>query len=221
MQLYSQTALAFPTQTLSFQPINGNLFQAGSLSLTLPSTPRFVHAIFILFPLTNEYRKVYVNPMLKEWTLKMGGYGQVPDISTSTTSAKFYELCANALNMNNDSQGFNEEVMKSLVLVNDSDAVEGNHSNDITNFFIGIPVETNHTFQQGQTSNSAIAYYFNATQDPLSQCVGNMTAPPIMGFLKDSVLAIQLREGGTPLFLSTSLTSQVRFRYNWMNYFSI
>jgi hypothetical protein len=72
MQRYSQTALAFPTQTLSFQPMNGNLNQAGSLSLTLTSTPRFVDSIFILFPMTNEYRTVYFNPLLKEWTLKMG-----------------------------------------------------------------------------------------------------------------------------------------------------
>jgi hypothetical protein len=146
MQRYSQTALAFLTQTLSFQPMNGNRNQARSLSLTLTSTPRFVDSIFILFPLTNEHRTVYLNPLLKEWTLKMGGYGQVPDISTSTTSAKFYELCANALNMNNDSQGFNEEVMKYLVLVNDSVAIEGHRSNGITNFFIGIPVERDYTF---------------------------------------------------------------------------
>jgi hypothetical protein len=53
MQRYSQTALAFPTQTLSFQPMTGNLNQAGSLSLTLTSTPRFVDSIFILFPMTN------------------------------------------------------------------------------------------------------------------------------------------------------------------------
>jgi hypothetical protein len=101
--------------------------------------------------------------------------------------------------MNNDSQGFNEEVMKSLVLVNDTVLIEGNRSNDISNFFIGIPVETDHAFQQGQTSNSAITYYFNANQDPSSIYVGNTTASPIMGFLKDSVLAIQLREGGTPI----------------------
>jgi hypothetical protein len=89
--------------------------------------------------------------------------------------------------------------MKSLVIGNDSVAIEGHRSNDITNFFIGIPVETDYTFQQGQTSNSAITYYFNANQDSTSPYVGNMTASPIMGFLKDSVLAIQLREGGTPI----------------------
>jgi hypothetical protein len=89
--------------------------------------------------------------------------------------------------------------MRSLVLVNDSVAIEGNLSNDITNFFIGIPVETDHTFQQGQTSNSALTYYFKEIQESIRPYVGNMTASPIMGFLKDSVLAIQLREGGTPI----------------------
>jgi hypothetical protein len=89
--------------------------------------------------------------------------------------------------------------MKSLTLPNDFLTYQGWKSNDITNFFIGIPVETDHTFQQGQTSNSAITYYLRATQPAGAPYVGVMTASPIMGFLKDSVLAIQLREGGTPI----------------------
>jgi hypothetical protein len=132
----------------------------------------------------------------------MGGYGQVPDIGTSTYSLRFYELCANALNMNNDSQGFNEEVMKSIVLPPNYPPeveTEGNKSNDITNFFIGIPVETDHTFQQGQTSNSAITYYLQGSQSVNSEYYQFMTASPLMGFLKDSVLAIQLRNGGPPV----------------------
>jgi hypothetical protein len=200
MQLYSQTALAFPTQTLSFQPMNGTLRASNPVSLTLTSTPRFVDSIFILFPLTNDFRTIYINPRFDNWSLKMGGYGQVPDVEISSTGPRFYELCTNALNMNNDSQGFNDEVMNSLI-PNRVMTTEGVTSNDITNFFIGIPVETDHTFQQGQTSNSAITYYFRATQpdDGTSQYYNKMTLSPIIGFLKDSVLAIQLREGGTPI----------------------
>jgi hypothetical protein len=101
--------------------------------------------------------------------------------------------------MNNDSQGFNEEVMKSLTLPNNDEELIGWKSNDITNFFIGIPVETDHTYQQGMTSNSAITFYLRASQQEDGPYVGGMTASPIMGFLRDSVLAIQLREGGTPI----------------------
>jgi hypothetical protein len=75
----------------------------------------------------------------------------------------------------------------------------GNQSNDISNFFMGIPVETDHTFQQGQTSNSAITYYLQASQPTTGPYFNTMTASPIMAFLKDSVLAIQLREGSTPI----------------------
>jgi hypothetical protein len=202
MQRYSQTALSFPIQTLSFQPMNGSLYQKTNVSLTLTTTPRFVDSIFIIFPLTNDYKTVFFNPIFDEWTLKMGGYGQIPDVGTTTYSPRFYELCTNALNMNNDSQGFNEEVMRSIVLPPSYPPVvvtAGNKSNDITNFFIGIPVETDHTFQQGQTSNSSITYYLQGSQSVNSAYYQFMTASPLMGFLKDSVLAIQLREGSTPI----------------------
>jgi hypothetical protein len=104
--------------------------------------------------------------------------------------------------MNNDSHGFNEEVMRSNVLHQsyppEVDTI-GKRSNDITNFFMGISVETDHTFQQEQTSNSAITYYLQGTQSTSSAYYKYMTASPLMGFLKDSVLAIQLRDGGPPV----------------------
>jgi hypothetical protein len=80
MQRYSQTALAFPIQTISFQPMNGNLARKTGISCTLTTTPRFVDTIFILFPQSNKHRTCYINPMLSEWSLKMGGYGQIPDL---------------------------------------------------------------------------------------------------------------------------------------------
>jgi hypothetical protein len=104
--------------------------------------------------------------------------------------------------MNNDSQGFNEEVMRSIVLPPEDPPLvtaTGIKSNDITNFFMGIPVETDNTFQQGQTSISAITYYLQGSQSTDSLYYQYMTASPLMGFLKDSVLAIQLREGSTPI----------------------
>jgi hypothetical protein len=130
----------------------------------------------------------------------MCGYGQVPDVAPSTYSPRFYELCSNALNMNNDSEGFNEEVMRSIVLPQNYPpklVTAGNRSNDITNFFLDIPVETDHTYQQGQTSNSAITYYLQGSQSTESYYYKFMTASPLKGFLKDSVLTIQLREGST------------------------
>jgi hypothetical protein len=75
----------------------------------------------------------------------------------------------------------------------------GHRSNDISNFFMGIPVETDHTFQQGQTINSSITYYFQGSQPQDAPYFNTMTASSIMSFLKDSVLAIQLREGSTPI----------------------
>jgi hypothetical protein len=201
MSRYSQTALAFPIQTLTFQAMNGTLWGQTDISLSLTTTPRFVDSIFILFPLNASYKTCYNNPHLTNWALKMGGYGQIPDVATDTWTPKFYELCANAMNMNNDSQSFNKEVARSLTyhVVNDDMSVTGYYSSDLTNFFIGIPVETDHTFQQWQTSNSAITYYFKAKQANSGSFYSSMSSNPLMGFLKDSVLAIQLREGGTPI----------------------
>jgi hypothetical protein len=211
MARYYQTALAFPVQTLTFQPMNGNLKLRPIVDLSLTTTPRFVDSIFILFPYNNLYRSVYHNPNLTNWALKMGGYGQVPDIPTDTWGTVFYELCSNALNTNNDSQGFNHEVERSIAYPGQKDWLTKSYrSFDDTNFFIGIPVETDYTFQQGQTSNSAITYQFKANQtgDPnpdnpplkyQTPFFRGMTSNPLMGCLKVSVLAIQLREGGTPI----------------------
>jgi hypothetical protein len=203
MQRYSQTALAFPIQTISFQPMNGNLVQRTGISCTLTTTPRFVDTIFILFPYDNNHRTCYINPMLSELSLKMGGYGQIPDLTTTTFSPLFYELCTNAMNMNNDSQGFNKDVSRSLAMGHNNPDDDGivkrdRHSNDITNFFMAIPVETDHTFQQGQTSNSSISCELKAKADD-HHPFWDMTSNPLIGFLKDSVMAIQLREGGTPI----------------------
>jgi hypothetical protein len=142
-----------------------------------------------------------MNPLITDWSLKMGGYGQVPDVATNTWTPKFYELCANALNMNNDSQSFNKEVERSLTYHDTAGnvALTGVYSRDITNFFIGIPTETDYTFQQGQTSNSAITYYFKGKGPTNTSFYTKMSSNPLMGFLKDSVLAIQFREGGTPI----------------------
>jgi hypothetical protein len=114
MARYSQTALAFPVQTLTFQPMNGSLREKLLVDLSLTTTPRFVDSIFILFPYNNLYRTCYHNPNLQNWSLKMGGYGQIPDVATDTYGPVFYEMCSNTLNTNNDSQGFNHEVERSL-----------------------------------------------------------------------------------------------------------
>jgi hypothetical protein len=63
---------------------------------------------------------------------------------------------------------------------------------------MAIPVETDHTFQQGQTSISSISYELKA-KAPANHIYWNMSSNPLMGSLKDSVMAIQLREGGTPI----------------------
>jgi hypothetical protein len=72
MQRYSGTALSFPIQTLSFQPMNGSLYQKTNVSLTLTTTPRFVDSIFIIFPLTNDYKTVYYNSIFDEFDFENG-----------------------------------------------------------------------------------------------------------------------------------------------------
>ncbi len=202
---YSRESLSFPIQTLTFQGMNGNM-KPENVDLTVTSTPRFVDMITILFPYNSNYRTCYENPCFDSFTLKMGGYGTIPDVQYNSASPAFYEMVANALNTNNDLTGFNKDVMRSIV--NSAVSNKGTESNDVTNFVMAFPVSTDHTFQQGQTSNTPITYQFKGMQSnakdsndnpTVSPYLGDEQCSPIMGFLKDSVLAIQLRPNGPPI----------------------
>ncbi len=198
IQRYSSQALSFPIQTLVFNPMNATIDTSG-VHATLTSTPRFNDMLFILFPKSNTYKTCFENPFFDTLQLKMGGYGSVPDQSCTSYGAEFYENAANALNMNNDLVGFDNDVVKSMTQQSPTNI--GWRSNDVTNFIAPFPTSTDHTFQQGQTSNAPITYdfkgQFSTSLDSTSKLT--TTCVPIMGFLKDSVFAIQLRPNGPPI----------------------
>ena len=198
IQRYMKESLSFPIQTLTFNQMNGNMGgTTGKNDFTLTVTPRFVDTIFVLFPKTNTFRTCYENPLFNSFVLKMGGYGTMPEIAYSSTSPEFYELVSNAFNTNNDLTGFNKDVMKSLT--NASNSSTGYYSKDVSNFVLAFPTSTDNTFQQGQTSNTAITYQLKTEFGSGSPYYNTSTCTPIMGLLKDSVLAIQLRPSGPPI----------------------
>jgi hypothetical protein len=141
----------------------------------------------------------------------MGGYGSIPDVECTSYGPRFYEICANALNVNNDSVGFNKDVSRSLTFDGDAalaDLIKADgtnsayRSNDATNFAICLPVEPDFSFQQGQTANSPITYSFKGKMKDTSAFAKNVETQPIFGFLKSSVLAVQLRGEGQPPIVS-------------------
>jgi len=210
VQRYSSEALSFPVMTLNVQQMNVTL--GGKLSATLTTTPRFVDTIFMLFSKGSYDRTCHLNPLFKDWQIKMGGYGSFPDVSVSSYGAQFYEIMCNSYNVNTDVACFNDDVMKSLTQIayDPTEVVPpgseptlsaippiGYKSNDVTNFVLAIPCSTDGTYQQGQTSNTPITYQFNAsfpsTSPYYSSCVAQMCS------LRDSVFAIQVKPGGTPV----------------------
>lgn len=200
---YEQTALSFPIQTLTFHQMNGRIDHSkwtssgGQASVTSTAVPRFVDSIFFLFPLNAYHRTCYDNILATEYSLKMGGYGTFPEVTYSSWSPEFLEVSGNVFNVNNDLTGFNKDVMRSLI--QNAYNTTGFTPFDTSNFVLSIPTSTDNTFQQGQTSNTTINYQLQlklASESPIlssaSSCV------PLIGFLKDSVLAIQRRPGGAP-----------------------
>ena len=202
-QRYTNQSLSFPTQTLTFQAMNGTI-SSKSVDLALTSTPRFVDTIFMLFPRKANYRTVYVNPLFDQCQLTMGGYGNMPDIPCSSYGVINYEMLTNALNLNNDLVGLSEDVMKSAILnptLTATNQLKGLGPNDITNFALAYPVSVDNSFQQGQTSSAPITYQFKGHLNGNSQLLVDTknNGTPLMGFLKDSVFAIQIRPGGPPI----------------------
>ena len=194
---YTQRALSLPIQTMSFHVMNGS-FGANTNDYTpsLTAVPRFVDSIFILFPKSSDYHTCFDNVMAERYQLKMGGYGTFPDVQYESWSPEFLEVSANVFNVNNDLTGFNKDVLKSLV--NHTNNYRGFYSNDTSNFVLAIPTSTDNTFQQGQTSNTTINYQLHITLDNNSPFKAVETCTPIICFLKDSVLAVQLRGDGAP-----------------------
>jgi hypothetical protein len=104
------------------------------------------------------------------------------------------------VNLNNNVTGLPEEVLRSCY--ERTYLRLGRHSTDGTNFFIGIPVETDNTFQQGQTSATPITYEFHVTQkvdkeDP-SLYASRVQAVPLISLLQDATFSIQIMPDGSP-----------------------
>ncbi len=198
VQRYQNEALSFPVQTIVFQCMNGQPSD-NKLDLVLTSTPRFVDSIFILIQQDQTHRTCYVNPLFESFTFKMGGYGVIPDVPYNTYSPAFYEMCSNAYNTNNDMTGFNKDVMNSIVNSINSLNSTGHRSRDTSNFVLAIPTSTDFTYQQGQTSNTPITYQLKCTLQSDSPLKGEKGTIPMIGFLTDNVLAIQLRPVGPPI----------------------
>lgn len=197
IQRYTNESLSFPVQTLSFQDMNCTTTTTGC-DFTLTTTPRFVDTIFLLIKKSGEYTTCYENPLFDNFILKMGGYGTMPDVQYSSYSPEFLELVTNALNINNDLTGVNKDVM--LSVVNELNETKGYKSNDVTNFVMAFPASADFTWQQGQTSNTPISYQLRAQfSEQTSPFKGDNQTKAVMGFLKDSVFAIQLRPIGPPI----------------------
>ena len=204
---YSGQSLSFPTQTLSFHQMDGKIEGSDtaqtSFNLALTITPRFVDTIFFLFPTKPNFKSVYFNPLFDEVRLYMGGYGTMPDQSMTSYGMVAYEMTQNALNMNNDIMGMNEGVMRSQIVTPATKVMDqalGYEANDISNYVLAFPTSTDNTFQQGQTSASPITYELKGQINKNTPLVKNSSqCVPLMGLLKDSVFAIQIRPNGPPI----------------------
>jgi len=195
VERYSQRALMFPIKRMDFMTMEGSLNCADDKKsvFTAAYTPIYVNSIYILFKKEANYFCNYENPLFKGFQLNCGAYGNIPAEPENTWGPVFYETCANAVNTNNDLTGFNTDVMRSLT----ADKIEstGVRSNDTTNFFIGLPTETDFTFQQGMTSNSPISFKLTTTSS--AGTVG-FNEKPVIGFLRHVCFSIQANPNGPP-----------------------
>ena len=199
VQRYTGTELVFPTQILQFSLMSKQL-NSGRFSSTQTITPRFIDSIFFLFPYKPSHHTVFKNPLFNSFQLRAGGYGAVPTIPIRTdgTDPTFIEVCQNAMNVNADQTGFNKEVVNSLCNTKDLDYTNGLSSNERTSFFVGLPTETDNTYQQGMTSNTPITYEIIGEIANESTYGKSNQSPPIMACLNDIALVIQVQPGGMP-----------------------
>ncbi|KAK8858357.1 hypothetical protein M9Y10_013460 [Tritrichomonas musculus] len=202
VQRYSDPThpLTFPTQTISVYTTTNKLKNSNDKS-TCTITPRFVDSIYLLFPLKHTHHTCFKNPLFKSFQLNCGGYGNIPAKTFGTTIEypEFLEYCQNAMNMKGEQSGFNKEVVASLTNCNVFSDNIGNYSNDRTSFFIGLPTETDNTYQQGLTSLSPINFEINVTQDTGTGTFAEACqTPPLICLLFDSSISILVQPNGMP-----------------------
>jgi hypothetical protein len=207
VQRYTQMTLTYPTQVLNFSAMSNTLAKNVNGKSSQTITPRFIDTIFLLFPLTARHHSVFRNPGFTNFYLTCGGYGQLPDIPYGTVNEpRFLELLSNALNVNCNSVGLNKEVLNSIIMNDNKDSAAGRVLRDRSSFLIGIPTETDGTFQQGQTSTTPVTYELHVTQTlddkstgtPGSYYAMNCATVPIIAMLQDAVISIQVMPDGSP-----------------------
>jgi hypothetical protein len=193
VQRYTENPLIFPIQTLAVWQTNGSFNgNSGELNFTTQHIPRFVDSIFFFFPLTRRHETCFTDPQLTDIQISMGDFGAYR--FPGSDHPEFYENIQNVMNLNNDVVGMPKDLMRAYTT--DDHFGHGFYANDDTNYVFGIPTSVDNTFQQGQTSQSVVAYSFEAHIDPESQFYNQSTCVPEIAFLMDSVFAIQVVPGG-------------------------
>jgi hypothetical protein len=74
----------------------------------------------------------------------------------------------------------------------------GVKSYDCTSFFIAIPLETDGTFQQGQTSATPVNYELHVNQQSGSTYCLGVQAAPLICCLQDATISVQVMADGSP-----------------------
>jgi hypothetical protein len=198
---YTSMTLTYPTQVLNIASMSNILKTNSNPKSSQTSTPRFIDTLFFLFPFKTTHHSVFKNPGFTNFYLTAGGFGQYPDIPYGTKGdPRFVEMIQNAINLNTNSVAPNEEVLNSIM---DSGAGsmaadEGQVSEDCTSFFIAIPLETDGTFQQGQTSATPVNYELHIQQDENSGYSKGVQASPLICCLQDATISVQVMADGSP-----------------------
>ena len=200
---YKDSEFIIPTQTLLINSMSNPIrFGNGQNASTLTLTPKFIDTFFFLFPQKSNYHTCFVNPNLESVYLKCGGYGTIPN-GTYATGHKddepfdplLFNMTNNGLNNAGDLKGLNSELLNSLTYIPGTNTPSRSIiSNDITNFLLVMPCETDNTFQQGQVSNSSITYELLSKNINENYYNNNNPPPPIMACLCDSVISVKVGE---------------------------
>lgn len=195
-----QHPLTFPTQIMSFytctRPLNNEQDKA-----TITITPNFVDSMFCLFPLKHTHKTYFKNPMFEAFHMNCGNYNNIPAKAFGTNGKypEFLEYCQNAMNMNGEQNGFNKEVIASLANEYQyNENTTGYYPNDRSSFFIGLPTETDGTYQQGLSSLAPINFELICSQKADNPFRQEVDTPPLLCLLTDISISILIRPNGMP-----------------------
>ena len=221
---YLQVPLLFPIQTISKVKFTDSMRSSTHFTLQNTATLSHCDTIFVVFPRTKHNKTCFYNPHIEAHLNIDGKYYPRETVSTGTNDPRFYNLALDSININNNGLISPSKDVKNSLMPYQTYIMYGKDENnnvgfckcyvpvseDVSNFFFGVPLSTDEDFMGGISSNgSTVQIELIGKRNSLFNLLNNYeyTEAPDAIFLEDKFMKIySMKPAGMPQISITAAT---------------